>query len=721
MAFLNRTLFLCFIVYLWVMTRSLYILVMTSIVLFNCNSQTSKNMTHKFTNELINETSPYLLQHAHNPVNWMAWNENSLSIAKKENKLILISVGYAACHWCHVMEYESFEDSIVAQTMNSNFVNIKVDREERPDVDQVYMNAVQLMTGHGGWPLNVVALPDGRPVWGGTYFKKDQWINVLEQLASLYDKNPEKLIDYADQLEKGIKSMDMVVLNTEEPEFNTSFIENVVEEWSKTFDKKKGGPNRAPKFMLPNNYHFLLRYAYQNNDTELQNYVNLTLTKMALGGIYDQLGGGFSRYSVDAKWHVPHFEKMLYDNAQLVSLYADAYLVTQNDLYKEVVLETLDFIGTELTSDEGVFYSSLDADSLNEKNELEEGAYYVWKKEELQNLLNEEYDLFAAYFNINNYGYWEHDNFVLIRDKEDKQFCHEHNIKLDDLRSRKEEWKQILLKEREKRSGPRLDDKTLTSWNALMLKGYVDAFRVFGDPVYLDIALKNANFIIKQQINSEGGLYRNYKNGKSSINGYLIDYSTTIDAFINLYEVTSDEKWLNTARNLTNYAFDNFFDESSKMFFFTSKKDPELVTRNIEFRDNVIPASNSIMAKNLFYLSHHFNNPNYSKTASIMLNNVKPEMVSYGSGYSNWLDLMLNYTNPFYEVAIVGEEAIIKTQEFSKQYFPNILIANSSKNSELPLLKNRFIDGKTYIYVCVNNTCKLPVTTVAEAIKLISK
>jgi hypothetical protein len=651
----------------------------------------------------------------------MPWNEKSLSLAKSENKLILISIGYASCHWCHVMEHESFEDTLVAQTMNSSFINIKVDREERPDVDQVYMNAVQLMTGHGGWPLNVVALPDGRPVWGGTYFKKDQWINVLGQLASLYDKNPEKLTDYADNLEQGIKSMDMVVLNREEPDFKLSFISQVVKEWSQSFDLKMGGPNRAPKFMLPNNYHFLLRYAYQNDDSALQKYVELTLAKMALGGLYDQLGGGFSRYSVDTKWHIPHFEKMLYDNAQLVSLYSDAFLVTKNELYRNAVIETLEFIKNELTSGEGVFYSSLDADSLNEEKKLEEGAFYVWKKDELKSLLKDDYNLFSDYYNINSYGFWEHDNYVLIRVKEDEQFIKEHSIKPDDLQSKKKKWKQILLKEREKRSRPRLDDKALTSWNALMLKGYVDAYRVFGDPSYLETALRNANFIFNQQMNEEGGLFRNYKNGKSSINGYLIDYAATIEAFISLYQITSNEKWLSTARDLTNYAFDNFFDEGSNMFYFTSIKDPELITRNIEFRDNVIPASNSIMAKNLFKLSHYFNNSNYLKTATTMLNNIMPEIKTYGSGFSNWLDLMLNYTNAFYEVAIVGEDAKQKIKELNAHYLPNVLTAGSTAKGEAPLIKERFVENKTYIYVCVNNACQLPVDSVKKAIKLLSK
>jgi len=678
-------------------------------------------MTHKYTNNLVNETSPYLLQHAHNPVNWMAWNENSLALAKKENKLLLISIGYAACHWCHVMEHESFEDSLVAQTMNASFINIKVDREERPDVDQVYMNAVQLMTGHGGWPLNVVALPDGRPVWGGTYFKKDQWISVLEQLADLYEKNPGKLIEYATKLEHGIKNMDMLVLNKDEPDFKSSFVDQVVKDWSKAFDKKMGGPNRAPKFMLPNNYQFLLRYAFQNNDSELQKYVELTLTKMALGGLYDQLGGGFSRYSVDTKWHIPHFEKMLYDNAQLISLYSDAYLVTKNELYKDVVLETLDFVKRELTSDEGVFYSSLDADSLNDDNELEEGAYYVWKKEQLHNLLNKDYDLFSKYYSINNYGYWEHDNYVLIREKKDLQFVKDQNISLEQLIAKKKAWKEILLTHREKRPRPRLDDKSLTSWNALMLKGYVDAFRVFGDSTYLNTAIKNANFILNKQVNSDGAIFRNYKNGKSSINGYLIDYSTTIESFIHLYQVTFDEKWLTEARNLTNYVFDNFFDESSGMFFFTSKKDPELVTRNIEFRDNVIPASNSVMAKNLFYLSHYFSNSSYLKTATQMINNIKPEIQSYGSGFSNWLDLILNYTNPYFEIAVVGQDAYRLRDELYHHYIPNILTAGSTKKSNAPLIKDRYEENKTYIYVCVNNTCKLPVNSAEEAIKLISK
>lgn len=691
------------------------------IALISCKGQNENNMTHQFTNNLINETSPYLLQHAHNPVNWNAWNDKALDLAKKENKLIIISVGYSACHWCHVMEHESFEDIDVANVMNANYINIKVDREERPDIDQVYMNAVQLMTGQGGWPLNAIALPDGRPVWGGTYFKKEQWVDILNKISELYNSDPDKLYEYADKLEQGIKAMDVISLNNDNAIFENDFIEKTIDNWSKQFDNNKGGMNRAPKFMMPNNYHFLLRYAYQNNDDSLNEFINTTLTRMAYGGVYDQIGGGFSRYSVDDKWHVPHFEKMLYDNGQLVSLYSDAYLITKNDLYKDVVVETLEFIERELTNKNGAFYSSLDADSNTPEGELEEGTFYVWQKEELKQVLKEDYSLFSDYYNVNGYGFWENKNYVLIRNKTDYQFIKKHNITFEILASKKQQWQDLLLKQRALRDRPRLDDKTLTSWNALMLKGYVDAYRVLGNDDYLKTALKNANFIINNQLREDGGLNHNYKDNKSSINGYLEDYATTIDAFIALYEITLNDKWLLTARDLTNYAFDHFFDDTNKMFYFTSNEDKSLVSRTIEYRDNVIPASNSIMAKNLYKLSHFFSNTHYYKIATTMLNNVKPEMQEYGSGYSNWLDLMLNYTNPFYEVAIVGPLVSEKVSELNKTYIPNKLIVGSKTESNLTLLENRYVENETLIYVCVNNACKLPVSEVNKAINLLKK
>jgi uncharacterized protein len=698
------------------MQKSFYILVISTVLLFSCKKDTSKDMTHPYTNDLVHETSPYLLQHAHNPVNWNAWNDKTLAKAKSEKKLILISVGYAACHWCHVMEHESFEDSLVAQVMNKNFINIKVDREERPDVDQIYMNAVQLMTGSGGWPLNVIALPDGRPVWGGTYFKKEQWVDILNQISKLYAENPNKLYDYADKLSQGIKSLDVVSVNTDEPVFETSFIGNALKNWEKNFDYNYGGIKVTEKFMMPSNYHFLLRQAYQNNDKKLQAFVNLTLTKMAYGGVYDHVAGGFSRYSVDEKWHVPHFEKMLYDNAQLVSLYADAYLITKNELYKKVVEETLEYVKNDMTGSNGIFYSSLDADSNNAKGKLEEGAFYVWKKDELKTLLKDDFDLFSEYYNVNDYGLWQHDNYVLIRKDDYASITKKYALTENQLSEKKQQWKKTLLAVRNKRPKPRLDDKTLTSWNALMLKGYVDAYRVLGNKSYLEAAEKNAKFILSTQLRKDGGLNHNYKNGKSTINGYLEDYAATIDAFITLYESTLNETYLKTARDLANYSFDHFFDENSKMFFFTSNSDASLVSRSIEYRDNVIPASNSIMAKNLFKLSHYFDNEHFSKTAMTMLNNVKPEMMEYPTGYSNWFDLMLNYASPYYEVAIVGKDARQKLAELNKHYVPNKLIAASTTENNMPLLESRYNPQETFIYVCVNKACKLPVTDVGKAL-----
>ncbi|NQX85680.1 MAG: thioredoxin domain-containing protein [Flavobacteriaceae bacterium] len=675
-------------------------------------------MTSQHTNDLINESSPYLLQHAHNPVDWKPWNANTLAQAKDSNKLILISVGYAACHWCHVMERESFEDTLVAKIMNDNFINIKVDREERPDVDQVYMNAVQLLTGGGGWPLNVVALPDGRPVWGGTYFSKDLWLQSLNQVIAIYQSNPEKLKQYADQLEKGIKSLDAIVPNTNPADFDKSIIDTSIAKWSKDFDHLLGGTHRAPKFMMPNNYHFLLRAAYQNNNDSLKTYVNTTLTQIAYGGVFDHVGGGFSRYAVDSKWHVPHFEKMLYDNAQLVSLYSDAYLATKNPLYKTVVFETLEFVNRALTHADGTFYSSLDADSQNLEGELEEGAFYVWTAAELRQLIPEDFDIFADYFSINDYGFWEHDNYVLIRKDSQKTIASKYELTLEQLQEKIASWKSILIKERSKRQRPRLDDKILTSWNALMLKAYADAYRVFGKADYLNIAKRNAMFIITKQLKDDGGLFHSFKNGKSSINGYLEDYATTIDAFIALYENTMEDIWLDHAKSLTNYAFDHFFDDTSQLFFFTSNLDASLVSRTIEYRDNVIPASNSIMAKNLFKLGHYFDNPAYAKASSQMLNNVLEELKAYPSTFSNWLDLMLNYSNNYYEVAIVGKDARQKLKALHHAYIPNKLIVGSSTASEIPLLKNRYVEDKTLIYVCVNKACKLPVTESHEAIDL---
>ena len=687
------------------------------LIAYSCQVSEKPKMSDQqlHSNHLIQETSPYLLQHAHNPVNWFPWGDEAWAKAKKENKLVLVSIGYSACHWCHVMEKESFENDSTAKIMNDHFVCIKIDREERPDIDQVYMSAVQLMTGGGGWPLNCFTLPDGRPIYGGTYFRNDAWNDLLLKLSSFYSNNKEQAEKYAEELTMGIQKSELVVLNTEAPAFTIDDAHLIVNNWRKFFDNEEGGPNRAPKFPLPNNFEFLLHYYQATKDKSILQYVTLTLDKMANGGIYDQLGGGFARYSTDSQWKVPHFEKMLYDNAQLISLYSQAFQLTKNENYRTVVDETFGFVINELTSPEGGFYSALDADS-----EGEEGKYYVWKKDELKQLLGNNADVFIAYYHVNDLGYWEEGNSILVRNKPEAEIARSFSISTTQLKKIISESKKILLSERNKRIRPGLDDKQLTSWNALMIKACCDAYDVFNDKKYLDAALRCANLLNSKVKRSDGGLYRSYKNGKATINGYLEDYSFSIEACIALYQSTFDEQWLNEARQFADYTLQHFYDKQTGMFFFTSDLDQALIARKTEIRDNVIPASNSSLAKGLFYLSGYFEDKKYAAIASQMLNNVKNEMASYGSSYSNWSQLLLHYVTPFNEIVIVGKEAEKKRIELNRHFLPNKILAGSSDGkSKLSLFEQRFSEGKTLIYVCLNHTCKLPVDNTAAAIQLI--
>ncbi|RZJ63593.1 MAG: thioredoxin domain-containing protein [Flavobacterium sp.] len=667
-------------------------------------------------NELHLETSPYLLQHANNPIYWKAWNEKSLAEARKTNKLIIISIGYSACHWCHVMEHESFEDNDVADVMNSNFISIKVDREERPDVDAIYMKAVQLMTGQGGWPMNAVLLPDGRPVWGGTYFRKNQWIESLQQLQDVYATNPEKVIEYAEKLMEGVTAMGTIALGNDLEIPSTDRLKPIVEKWSKSFDHEFGGYTRAPKFMMPVNYIFLQRYGFQTKSQELLDYVDLTLTKMAYGGLFDTVDGGFSRYSVDMKWHVPHFEKMLYDNGQLMTLYAEGYKRTKNPLYKEVIEKTHRFIQKELTLDNGAFYSALDADSTNSEGKLEEGAFYSWRKEQLQQLLGDDFELFARVFSINEFGYWENQQYVLIQKDSIEEIAVASGISAAALHDKKAEWEKLLYEVREKRYKPRLDDKTLTSWNALMLKGYADCYKALGDTNYLNAATKNAKFITDTMWHSDGYLWRTYKQGAVKIKGFLEDYATTADAFITLYEATLDETWLTYAKQLTDYCLENFYDEQQQFFRFTEINGDELVAAHYETEDNVIPASNSIIANVLYKLSVIYSNAYYQKISLQMLSHIIPNL-DYPSAFANWLNLWMNLAADNRELAITGPNAKEAMNVINSHYLPHVIIAGSSRSSDLPLLDNRFVKDNLLFYVCKNQACNLPVSNAEDALK----
>jgi uncharacterized protein YyaL (SSP411 family) len=665
-------------------------------------------------NLLLHESSPYLLQHAHNPVNWRAWNDETLALAKTLNKLILVSIGYSACHWCHVMEKQCFENIEAARLMNKYFICIKVDREERPDIDAVYMQALQLMSGQGGWPLNCFNLPDGRPVFGGTYFPLEKWMSVLENLQHLFETNMLAMEEYANRLTKGIQQTQIYNLpDTIETNFK-ALLSASTAQWKKHFDLIDGGTQRVPKFPMPCNYQFLLIYGDLNVEKEILSHVFTTLDKMSMGGIFDQLAGGFSRYSTDGVWKVPHFEKMLYDNAQLVSLYSNAYLITSNEQYKLVIEKTLEFIGDELAGDQGQFYSALDADS-----EGEEGKYYVWKKEELQSLLGSHFDLFCKYYNVNENGYWEHDNYILLRALDDTAFCEANNINSIDLQINKKKWEDNLISYRKKRIAPGLDDKTLTSWNALMLKGYVDAYLALERKDYLDTALKNANFIMAHQIYDKKMLYHSYKNGQSTINGFLEDYAFTAQCFITLYIACGEEKWLLKAKELAMQAIDNFYDEQDGLFYFNSKHDTPLIARQKEVQDNVIPSSNAIIANVLFELGIYFEEEMYIEMAKKMCTHFYDAITNYGSAYACWALLLLKFDKPLLQIAIPEKDYQTTVMALIHKHQINLFPYCVYNESTLPFVEDK--KNKNYFYLCADKVCSLPFNNHSELITAFEK
>lgn len=693
----------------------LFTCLLISQVLISCKGQTQVADGFQHTNRLIASSSPYLLQHAHNPVDWYPWGEEALTKAEKENKLLIISIGYAACHWCHVMEHESFEDSTVAAIMNENYVSIKVDREERPDIDQIYMNAAYLTNGRGGWPLNAIALPNGQPIFAGTYFPKKDWLRIINHFGNYYKENPEKLEEAAARVTEGLQDMQWVELSQGEQLFSPNDLDSLFQTAYEQIDLKLGGLNKAPKFPMPTIHQFLLRYHYLKKNKDALDAVVATLDNMANGGIYDHLGGGFARYSTDAIWKVPHFEKMLYDNSQLVSLYSEAYQLTKNERYKQVVYETLAYIEREMTDPSGGFYSSLDADS-----EGEEGKFYVWKQEEIDGLLGDDANVFSDYYNVRAAGNWEEVNILYIT-KSKEEVAKNHDISVDELDELLKRSKSTLFEVRAKRVRPGLDDKTLTSWNALMLKGYVDAYRVFGEQKFLDAALKNAHFLKENMIQEDHRLNRNYKDGKSSINAFLDDYSLLIEAYVALYQATFDAQWLNEADGLMQYVLAHFYDEQSQLFFYTSDQDEALITRSKEVPDNVIPGSNSSLAKGLFYLGTYLYKEDYLEKSKKMLQNVLKTAKERGAHFANWGILLTHFNYEPYEIAIVGDNFEALRKEFDAHFLPDAFFLGGAEEGDLQLLANKKVDGQTMIYVCQNKSCKLPQREVSRALEMMKR
>ncbi|MEO0403500.1 MAG: thioredoxin domain-containing protein [Bacteroidota bacterium] len=665
-------------------------------------------MEHEHTNALINESSPYLLQHAHNPVDWHPWSNEALELAEKEDKLLLVSVGYSACHWCHVMEHETFEDSTVAAYMNQHFISIKVDREERPDVDQVYMDAVQIMTQSGGWPLNCFALADGKPIYGGTYFQKDAWMEVLKSLVDLKTNKPESLREYADQLTQQMQKMDTLLIQPSASEvIDTRAWEEMVDNWKPYWDTLKGGPNRSPKFPLPNNFQFLQHHGHLNQDSSTLNYVNTTLNAMIQGGIYDQIEGGWARYSVDENWKVPHFEKMLYDNAQMLSLYAQAYKQRANPEYERILKQTAEFMTQRWEDESGGYYSAYDADS-----EGEEGKFYVWTQEELSALDKKTQDWIKANYEINEAGVWE-GKYILLRGSSDSLLAQSMGMELNAYYDELNEVHSKLVKIRNEKEFPGLDDKVLTAWNGLLIKGFVDTGTALEEELWIEEATSIANFIWSEQVKDGGKLNRNFKDGKSSINGYLEDYAFVIDGYLSLYQATLDETWLERATQLLKYTEEHFSDERDVLFYFTSDLDPALITRKIETQDNVIPSANSQMAKNLFLLGTLYDNNEWKSRAEKMVLSVQ-ENIDYGQNYSNWAQLALWMEGPFHEIAITGPQSIAIARKMQTHYLPSAIVLGGTEGT-LPLLEGKFFEGTT-IFVCQNKTCQLPVTEINDAL-----
>ena len=655
-------------------------------------------------NRLQSETSPYLLQHAQNPVDWFPWGAEALAKAKGENKPILVSIGYSACHWCHVMEHESFESERVSELMNQHFVSIKIDREERPDIDAIYMDAVQAMGVQGGWPLNVFLMPDGKPFYGGTYYSKQNWMKLLEAVHHGFKNNQAELQKSAEDFTENMLFSDSEKygLIAENQVFTKEDLDKMYQKLSQNFDINWGGFEKSPKFPMPSVWQFLLRYAHLQNDSVAINHLKFTLNKMAMGGIYDQLGGGFARYSVDGEWFCPHFEKMLYDNGQMVSLYAQAFTLTHEPLYKETVYETMGWLAREMTSPEGGFYSALDADS-----EGVEGKFYVWNKAEVDGVLGDNSEEFCRVYQIDRNGNWEHGVNILWKND-------------NTLNSKFSESIEKLMIKRADRIRPGLDDKILCSWNGLMLNGLVDAYRAFGEESFLDLALRNAHFI-KDKFLQDNTLTHSYKNGFTKIQGFLEDYASVIEAYINLYQATFDENWLHLAEKLTLYVCQNFYDENEQLFYFTDKNAEELIARKKEIFDNVIPSSNSMMARNLHTLGILLDREDFKDLSVSMVSKMKSLLVTNVDYLTNWACLATQMVSPTAEIAIVGRDIDSFRKEIDLIYFPNKVLSGTSIKSELPLLENRTSkDGETQIFVCYNKTCQLPVKSVEEAFLQIS-
>ena len=683
---------------------------------------------HEFTNHLINESSPYLLQHAHNPVDWYPWGEEAFAISREQNKPVLLSIGYSACHWCHVMAHESFEDEEIARLMNDNFVNIKVDREERPDLDQIYMNAVQMMTHHGGWPMTVFLTPDAIPFYGGTYFPPQDRYNmpgfprVLISVAEAYKDRRSDIAQTSDQLLNELRRLSET--SGSEQSIEKELLDAAFVGITRGYDPVNGGFGGAPKFPPAMTLEFLLRTFVRTGNADALEMVRTTTTKMAYGGMYDQLGGGFHRYSTDAKWLVPHFEKMLYDNALLSRVYLHYYQVSQDELARETTKGILDYVIREMTNDEGGFYSTQDADS-----EGHEGKFFVWDIAEIKSVLGEkEANFFCAAYDITDSGNFEGENIPNIKHSL-KVVAEKAGVTLDELNASLSQSKRKLFEVREQRIKPDRDEKVITAWNGLMLASFAEAGVVLDRPDYLDIARKNARFILSK-LQRDGFLLRTYKDGVAKFNAYLEDYAFLIEGLTTLFETSGEIEWLNAALSLTERMVEEFWDEDNAGFFFTGTSHEKLIVRSKDYFDNATPSGNSVAASVLLRLGILTDSEHFRNLAVSVFREVADSIRKYPSGFGyalSGLDFLLSTPK---EVAIIAaEKSTLKTfvRAAWDKYLPNKVVASALSGDfaaigSVVLLQNRnLVQGKTAAYVCQNYTCKEPVTEIAAFAEQLSE
>jgi uncharacterized protein YyaL (SSP411 family) len=682
----------------------------------------------QYTNRLINESSPYLQHHAHNPVDWYPWGEEALAKAKAEDKPIHLSIGYSSCHWCSVLARESFEDPETARIMNENFVNIKVDREERPDLDAIYMQAVQAMTGHGGWPMTTFLTPEGEPFYGGTYFPPEprygmpSFRQVLSGVSSLWNNDREHVQENANTLRSHLSGASEIPGGS--AALQPEILDQAFAALRRNYDAKNGGFGGAPKFPQPQTLEFLLRYHVGKGNPDALRMVEHTLQKMARGGIYDQLAGGFHRYSVDDHWLVPHFEKMLYDNAQLARAYLHAYQITGKPFYRRIVEETLDYVVREMLDPEGGFYSTQDADS-----EGVEGKFFVWTADETRAILGEDASLFMALFDVRKGGNWE-GHTILNQPREPAEVARVLGVTPERLEQAAARGRRRLFEEREKRVHPNRDDKVLVSWNGLMLRAFASAGRVLDRPDYLEVARRNAEFVVGRML-VDGRLRHVYKDGQVKVDGFLEDYALYAEALIELYEATFDPRWISTAREWAEIMLGHFWDDSAGGFFQTSDEHEALITRPKDLFDEAVPSGNGVAANLLLRLAAYLGEHEYDRRARATIELVAPALAQYPTALGTMLNALDFALAEPREVAIIGglqsEDTQTMLRTLAQQFLPNTVIAaaepgDAAAAEVVPLLQDRpQREGRATAYVCRSFACQAPTTQVDELLRQLGR